>query len=259
MPFCSLTVKAPPLILTLRAFWNIFGWSRQLKDFVAVVPMPCCAHVVRVQSIRIVVWLMGRENWELNWDCGSDEMSRCNSTVKRLSIPQYRESQRNAQAMGRYKLRVTRSLFWCKVGLCSSHEVWIVSLRGSQDIEEVRLRKEAVCSNTWIEWRRRPLEQKIDSCSSSDDDLMKSGDKFAIRSQSLGLESSRSHAPFKRHALTVILCSKGVDYAFSCLSSQIPPKKRGVTSGPLHFLTDMLLIEIFKCLSNLHGQKSDWN
>ena len=42
-----------------------------------------------------------------------------------------------------------------------------------------------------------------------------------------------------------------MNHAFSCQSLQIPPKKRGVTSGPLHFLTDMLklLIEIFKCLS----------
>ena len=76
-----------------------------------------------VQSIRIVVWLMGRENGVLNWDCGSDEMSRC-STVKRLNSTRW-----NAQAMGRYRLRVTRSLFWCKVGLCSSQEVWIMSLR----------------------------------------------------------------------------------------------------------------------------------
>ena len=43
MPFCSLTtVKAPPLILTLRAYWNIAGFnegSPQLKDFVAAGEM----------------------------------------------------------------------------------------------------------------------------------------------------------------------------------------------------------------------------
>ena len=56
MPFNSLTVKAPPLILTLRAFWNIVGFKGgpgQLKDFVAVVLMyPCCAHVVCVQNME---------------------------------------------------------------------------------------------------------------------------------------------------------------------------------------------------------------
>ena len=77
MPFCSLlTVKAPPLILTLRAYWNIFGGSRQLKDFVAVVPMPCCAHiveqsfVVQVQSTTGTVWHMAYGTWEQSSELG---------------------------------------------------------------------------------------------------------------------------------------------------------------------------------------------
>ena len=64
MPFCSLTkvlslilIKAPPLIWTLLEFWNIVGFeggSRQLKYFVvAVLMLPCCSHVVRVQNIEV--------------------------------------------------------------------------------------------------------------------------------------------------------------------------------------------------------------
>ena len=77
MPFCSLlTVKAPPLILTLRAYWNIFGGSRQLEDFVAVVPMPCCAHiveqsfVVQVQITTGTVWHMAYGTWEQSSELG---------------------------------------------------------------------------------------------------------------------------------------------------------------------------------------------